>query len=107
MRRGRCQDCKKTFTVLPAWAPPAGHYSYRCRQQAGEQGGPQLHCLDTTRLPDESTLRRWAWRRFFSLLTWLHVWSQLTPARFSNAPTILAWDFPAAARMLGLEADSP
>jgi hypothetical protein len=40
-------------------------------------------------------------------LIWLTVWSQLAPARFSSAPTILAWDFPAAARMLFLKADFP
>ena len=34
MRRGRCPECKKTFTVLSFWSPPSGHYSYNCRQQA-------------------------------------------------------------------------
>ena len=34
MRRGRCPACKKTFTVLPTWSAPYGHYSYNCRQQA-------------------------------------------------------------------------
>ena len=28
VRRGRCPPCKKTFTVLPDWSPPSGHYSY-------------------------------------------------------------------------------
>ena len=107
MRRGRCPACKKTFTVLPAWAPPSGHYSYGCRQQAGEQSGPALHCLDTVRLPDESTLRRWAWRRFISLLVWLAVWSRFAPANFFSTPTILAWDFLAVRRILRLEANSP
>jgi hypothetical protein len=107
VRRGRCPPCKKTFTILPAWVPPSGHYSYYGRQQASESSDQPLHCLDTTRQPDDSTLRRWAWRRFLSLLIWLTVWSQLAPARFSSAPTILAWDFPAAARMLFLKADFP
>jgi len=34
VRRGRCPPCKKTFTVLPVWSPPSGHYSYECHRQA-------------------------------------------------------------------------
>ena len=36
IRRGRCRPCHKTFTVLPDWSPPSGHYSLHCRQQAWE-----------------------------------------------------------------------
>jgi hypothetical protein len=38
VRRSRCPLCKQTFTVLPTWSPPYGHYSYCCRQQAWEEG---------------------------------------------------------------------
>jgi hypothetical protein len=34
VRRGICQPCSKTFTILPDWLAPSGHYSLRCRQQA-------------------------------------------------------------------------
>ena len=27
IRRGRCPPCRKTFTFLPIWSPPYGHYS--------------------------------------------------------------------------------
>ena len=36
IRRGRCRPCQKTFTVLPDWSPPSGHYSLYCLQQAWE-----------------------------------------------------------------------
>jgi hypothetical protein len=39
IRRGRCAPCRKTFTVLPGWSPPYGHYSFRCRQEAVEPAG--------------------------------------------------------------------
>ena len=35
VRRGICQPCKKTFTILPDWLTPSGHYSLLCRQQSG------------------------------------------------------------------------
>ena len=59
------------------WRHPA-HFSLRCRQQACEriaagdsveQAAP--HCKDPTRLPDPSTLRRWAQRRLLSLWCWV------------------------------------
>jgi hypothetical protein len=64
-----------TLTTLPIWSPPYGHYSFRCRQQAWESccqngGGWEQsapHSKDPTRLPDPSTLRRWACRRVVSL----------------------------------------
>src|SRR5262249_52517279 len=80
MRRGRCPPCKKTFTVLPVWSPPSGHYSYECRRLACDavaKGKSAPHCRDWTRLPDDSTLRRWARGKFISVLCGLvlSVWS--------------------------------
>ena len=59
VRRGICRPCGKTFTILPDWLAPSGHYTLRCRQQAceriaagesAEQAAP--HCKDPTRSPD-------------------------------------------------------
>jgi hypothetical protein len=36
IRRGHCRPRPKTFTVLPDWSPPSGHYSLHCREQAWE-----------------------------------------------------------------------
>jgi transposase-like protein len=110
VRRGRCPPCKKTFTVLPVWSPPYGHYSYECRQRACDavaKGNPAPHCRDSTRLPDDSTLRHWCWRKFFSVLFGLVMSLWPVRANLFRAPTILAWDFPAANRILRLEANSP
>ncbi len=70
IRRGLCRPCKKTFTVLPDWSPPSGHYSFDCRQEAWEllrqsdsnweRSVPDV--ADATRSPDPSTVRRWAGR---------------------------------------------
>jgi hypothetical protein len=63
VRRGLCEPCRKTFTILPDWLAPAGHYSLHCRQQSceriaagdsAEQAAP--HCKDSTRLPDRSSV---------------------------------------------------
>jgi len=32
VRRGICQPCSKTFTILPDWLVPSGDYSLHCRQ---------------------------------------------------------------------------
>ena len=116
VRRGRCRLCGKTFTVLPSWSLPYGHYTLRCRQQAWDavcSGGEKWEqaaplCKDPTRLPDPSTLRRWAWRRVVSL--WCEVkacfWSR-SAWKILRAPTILAWDWLAVSRILLLEAISP
>ena len=116
VRRGRCPLCRTTFTVLPSWSVPHGHYTLRCRQQAWEAvctDGPKWEraaplCQDPSRLPDPSTLRRWAWRRMISL------WSEakaclsgLSVGKFWRTPTILAWDLSAASRILLLEANAP
>ena len=116
VRRGRCPLCGTTFTVLPSWSVPHGHYTLRCRQQAWEavcndgkrweQAAPL--CQDPTRLPDPSTLRRWAWRRMISL--WCAAkgcLSGLSVGKFLRTPTILAWDLLAAGRILLLEANAP
>lgn len=112
VRRGICQPWKKTFTILPDWLTPSGHYSLHCRQQsceriaAGdscEQAAP--HCKDPTRLPDPSTLRRWARRRLLSLWCWIVIGRQ--GGRFLQAPTILAWDLASVCRILPTEARSP
>jgi hypothetical protein len=111
VRRGRCPLCKKTFTILPTWSPPHGHYSYCCRQQASEANGDSgsweqsaPHCKDPNRLPDASTLRRWACRRLISLWFWMK--TEIGVSLF-DGPTILAWDCAAAGRILRLEANSP
>ena len=110
IRRGRCKLCKKSFTVLPAWSPPSGHYSYDCRRQADDaaaDGNLTPNCRDAHRLPDDSTLRRWAWRRLISLWIWTATLLPAVAPSFLGTPTILAWDFPAAGRILRLEANSP
>jgi hypothetical protein len=65
VRRGICRPCGKTFTVLPNWLAPSGHFSVPCRQQACEriaagasveQSAP--HCKDPSRSPDSSRMAR-------------------------------------------------
>jgi len=115
IRRGRCPPCRKTFTVLPAWSPPYGHYSLECRQQAWdslrdtdswEKSVPDVK--DPDRLPDPSTLRRWAAQLFcFGVLLAVSLW-QATKWNISFAPTILNWDFIVAVRILpSREASGP
>ena len=112
VRRGICEPCRKTFTVLPDWLAPSGHYSLHCRQQSceriaagdtAEQAAP--HCKDPTRLPDPSTVRRWAQRRLISVWCWVRAGTQ--GVRFLRTPTILAWDLGALCRILPIEARSP
>ena len=117
VRRGRCPPCRKTFTILPVWSPPSGHYSVCCRRQAWEskcvsgigweQCTPQTK--DPDRSPDPATQRRWACRRVLSLCCCLTAFWQWWPAcrSFWRPPTILAWDWAAVARNLHLEANSP
>jgi hypothetical protein len=112
VRRGRCKPCGKTFTVLPDWLAPAGHYSLHCRQQSceriaagdsAEQAAP--HCKDSTRLPDPSTVRRWAQRRLVSMWCWIKL--RVADPYFLQTPTIAAWDLSALCRILPIEARSP
>ncbi len=68
IRRGRCPGCEKTFTFLPLFSLPYTHYSLLTRCQAlrrrfvehgsWEEATPTLK--DPNRVPDSSTLRRWA-----------------------------------------------
>jgi hypothetical protein len=68
IRRGCCNVCGTTFTFLPLFSLPYTHYSLLARGQAlwrrfvqhcsWEESMPTLK--DPDRLPDPSTLRRWA-----------------------------------------------
>jgi Domain of unknown function (DUF6431) len=68
IRRGRCTGCGKTFTFLPLPSLPYTHYSLLTRCEALRRRFV-LHCSwekatptlkDPNRVPDSSTLRRWA-----------------------------------------------
>jgi uncharacterized protein DUF6431 len=112
VRRGICHPCSKTFTILPDWLAPSGHFSLRCRQQACESiaaGDPveraAPHCQDPSRSPDPSTLRRWAHRRLLSVCCWVKAGA--IGQHFLRVPTIVAWDLGALCRILPIEARSP
>jgi hypothetical protein len=112
VRRGLCTSCGKTFTILPAWLAPFAPYTLRCRKQACERiaAGDSLeqaapHCQDPARLPDPSTVRRWAQRRLLSLWWWVKAGAKNT--HFLQLPTIPAWDLSALSSNLPLEARSP
>ena len=115
IRRGRCRPCHKTFTVLPDWSPPSGHYTLHCRQQAWDllhqTGGTWERSIpdvaDASRSPDPSTVRRWAGRLLhLGTLLAAKLW-QAAGWSISISPTILAWDWTAIRRILLLEASSP
>jgi hypothetical protein len=67
IHRGLCNRCGKTFTFLPPFSPPYGHYSFLARSQAlrryfledrsWEDAAPAVKNPD--RVADPSTLRRW------------------------------------------------
>jgi hypothetical protein len=67
IRRGICNRCGKTFTFLPPFSPPYGHYSFVARSQAlrryflegrrWEAAAPTVK--DPDRVVDPATLRRW------------------------------------------------
>jgi len=71
--------------------------------QSLEQAAP--HCKDSSRLPDSSTVRRWAERRLLSVAAWLK--SGAFGGLFLKSPTIVAWDLAAFCRILLLEGRSP
>jgi Domain of unknown function (DUF6431) len=112
VRRGICRPCGKSFTILPDWLAPAAPFSLLCRQQACESiaAGDSVeraapHCKDPSRSPDPSTLRRWGWRRLFSVCCW--VTAGALGQHLLQTPTIVAWDFGALCRILPIEARSP
>jgi hypothetical protein len=93
--------------MLPDWLVPGGHYSLAARQQAEhlatEQERPLEECVpdsaDSERCADPSTVRRWLQLRLASLcLTILARWVPL--------PTLFAWDWKAARRILIPETNS-
>ena len=101
VRRGFCNHCSRTLTVLPPGCVPGALYNLPAREQAldrlaagGTLEGSAPDCRDPDRIADPSTLRRWFWRRLESL-------------RFLFSPTLLAWDWRAAARMLIVERVPP
>ena len=102
IRRGICKLCGRTMTVLPQGCVPGAAYDLSTRQQAldrlsqglpAEQAVPDCH--DPDRVADASTIRRWFWRCMESLpfLMW--------------APTLFAWDWRVASRILVAESISP
>jgi Domain of unknown function (DUF6431) len=66
IRRGLCNRCGKTFTFLPPFSPPYGHYSFIARSQALQRYFLEGRCWedaaptvkDPDRVADPSTLRR-------------------------------------------------
>jgi hypothetical protein len=104
VRRGLCNHCELTITVLPAWSLPHSHYSLAARadslQRLVEQGAPLEQSAPLTRDPnrvaDPATVRRWLQRRLAGVWTSTAAvlrWSARAAAML--APTIFAWD-PAA-----------
>lgn len=98
IRRGLCNACGRTITVLPRACIPRAVYNLPARvdavtrvaEGAGlEQAAPECH--DADRIACASTIARWCRRRLESLHFWL-------------SPTLFAWDWRAAARMLIVEA---
>ncbi len=67
VRRGICNSCNRTFTFLPWFSPPYGHYSLIARSHAlwgyfGEKRSLDLAApllKDPNRVASASTLRRW------------------------------------------------
>jgi hypothetical protein len=70
---------------------------------SAEQAAP--YCKDPTRLPDPSTVRRWAQRRLLSVWCWMRAGAQ--DAHFLWTPTILAWDLGALCGVLPTFNGSP
>jgi len=42
VRRGICEPCRKTFTVLPDWLAPSGHYSLHCDSSLASGSPPAI-----------------------------------------------------------------
>jgi hypothetical protein len=105
IHRGICKLCDLTLTMLPDWLVPGGHYSLAARQQAEQLAGrerPLEECVpdspDGERCADPSTVGRWFRRRLESL--WLCLLGM------PQAPTLFAWDWKAASRILTLGTNS-
>lgn len=106
IHRGQCKLCQRTITMLPGWLVPGGHYSWEARQHAErlllEDHQPAEHCIpplaDPQRVVDPSTVRRWFRRRVDSLLA--------SSRYVLLAPTLFAWDWKAASRILIPETSS-
>jgi hypothetical protein len=103
VRRGRCKRCGSTLTVLPAQCIHRAPYSLAARQDAIQRIGAGIpveqaapDCLEQDRIADPSTLRRWSWLRIRSLVFLFCRW----PFTLNCIPTIVAWDWRAAARIL-------
>jgi len=110
VRRGQCQRCDVTLTVLPAWCIPRAPYSLMARQESVarvaegapiEEAAPE--CVDPDRSADPTTVYRWCWRRLESLILLLCQ----APAILFRAPTLLAWDWRAVVRILSPEPNPP
>jgi len=107
IQRGICKRCRRTLTLLPDWLIPGALYSLPARQQAADLAGhpdrPLEECVpdcaDSNRSPDPATVRRWLLRRAESL------WLSLLGNWF-HPPTLFAWDWKAARRMLIPETNS-
>jgi Domain of unknown function (DUF6431) len=106
IHRRICKLCRRTVTLLPDWLIPGGHYSLHARQQAAqlaEQARRLEDCVpdsgDGEHYADLSTVRRWLQRRLASL--WLRI-----RLHFPVLPTLFAWDWKAASRILIPEPNS-
>ena len=51
IRRGLCNRCGKTFTFLPPFSPPYGHYSFIARSQALQRYFLEGRCWEDGWLP--------------------------------------------------------
>jgi hypothetical protein len=109
VRRGFCNHRNHTLTVLTAGCVPRAPYSLAAREQAMDRlasgstlGQAAPDCRDPDRIADPSTIRRWglAAHRSFPFLV-------AVARHILGAPTILAWDFRAAACILVVEPSSP
>lgn len=107
IHRGICKLCDRTLTMLPEWLVPGGHYSLAARQQAARLASePERaveQCIpdsaDAERSADPSTVRRWLQRRQESL-------SKGPLGKWTQTPTLFAWDWKAARRILIPETNS-
>lgn len=93
IRRGICKLCGMTFTFLPLFSPPYGHYSWIARGHALrdyflerktlESAAPMVR--DPDRLPSPSTLRRWF--RELDSPALCRSFEELSPACNTQSPT--------------------